>query len=101
MQVTLTIPDDLAAQLTAAGKDPARAALEGVAIEGYRSGQLSDGAVRRMLGFDTRLEVHAFLADHDIALNNSLEDWHHDKRVADGSASHAQQTAEREAVASR
>ncbi len=28
MQVTLTIPDELAAQLIAAGKDPASAALE-------------------------------------------------------------------------
>ncbi len=28
MQVTLTIPEELAAQLIAAGKDPSRAALE-------------------------------------------------------------------------
>jgi hypothetical protein len=28
MQVTLTIPDELAAELIASGKDPARAALE-------------------------------------------------------------------------
>jgi hypothetical protein len=32
MQVTLTIPDDLAAELIAAGKDPARAALESVTL---------------------------------------------------------------------
>jgi predicted transcriptional regulator len=31
MQVTLTIPDELAAQLIAAGKDPSRAALEALA----------------------------------------------------------------------
>jgi predicted transcriptional regulator len=32
MQVTIDIPDTLAAQLTAAGKDPARAALEALAV---------------------------------------------------------------------
>ncbi len=32
MQVSLDIPDTLAEQLRAAGKDPARAALEAVAI---------------------------------------------------------------------
>jgi hypothetical protein len=83
MQVTLDIPDTLAAQLTAAGKDPARAALEALAIEGYRNLQLSDAAVRRLLGFDTRLEVHAFLADHNVPLNYTLEDWQHDKQLAD------------------
>ncbi len=32
MQVTIDIPDTLAAQLTAAGKDPARAALEALTV---------------------------------------------------------------------
>ncbi len=32
MQVTLDIPDTLAAQLIAAGKDPARAALEALNV---------------------------------------------------------------------
>jgi hypothetical protein len=83
MQVTLEIPDTIAAQIVAAGKDPARAALEALALEGYRNRELSEGAVRRLLGFDTRLEVHAFLADHDVPLNYSFEDWQHDKQVAD------------------
>jgi len=32
MQVTLTIPDELAAQLIAAGKDPSRTALEALTL---------------------------------------------------------------------
>jgi hypothetical protein len=84
MRVTFDISDTLAAQWLTAGKDPGRAALEALAIEGYRSGQLSDVGVRRLLGFDTRLEVHAFLADHGVPLNYSLKDWQSDKRLADG-----------------
>ena len=36
MQVTLTIPDELAAQLIAAGKDPSRTALEALTAEYQR-----------------------------------------------------------------
>jgi predicted transcriptional regulator len=36
MQVTLTIPDELAAQLIAAGKDPSRTALEALTAEYHR-----------------------------------------------------------------
>jgi hypothetical protein len=50
MQVTLTIPDELAAQLTAAGEHPARAALEALAVEGYRTRRLTEADVKRMLG---------------------------------------------------
>jgi len=46
MQVTLTIPDELAAQLIAAGKDPSRAALEALAVEGYRTQRLSEKQTR-------------------------------------------------------
>jgi hypothetical protein len=86
MRVTLEIPDTFAAELNAAGKDPARLALEALAIEGYRNRQLSESAVRRLLGFETRLEVHAFLTENDVPFNYSLEDWEHDKRMADRNA---------------
>jgi hypothetical protein len=49
MQITLTIPDDLASQLIAAGKDPARSALEALAIEGYRTQSLTESDARQML----------------------------------------------------
>jgi len=87
MQVTFEIPDTFAAQLTAAGKNPARLALETLVIEGYRHRQLSESAVRRLLGFETRLEVHSFLTDNDVPFNYSLDDWEHDKRIADQNAS--------------
>jgi Uncharacterised protein family (UPF0175) len=74
MHVTLEIPDTFAANLTAVGKDPARIALEALAIEGYRHRQLSESAVRNLLGFENRSEVHTFLADNDVPFNYSIED---------------------------
>jgi hypothetical protein len=40
MQITLEIPDDLALPLLRPGQDPARAALEALAIEAYRNAAL-------------------------------------------------------------
>ncbi|MGH9607640.1 MAG: UPF0175 family protein [Terracidiphilus sp.] len=74
MQVTVNIPDELAAQIAAGGKDPARAALEALALEGYRSETLSEAEIRILLGFQTRLEVHAFLKEHGAWMHYSIQD---------------------------
>ena len=66
MTITVEIPEELAGQLIAAGQDPARAVLEAIALERYRSDRLSEAEVRRLLGFETRMEVHAFLKEHEI-----------------------------------
>jgi len=83
MQVTLTIPDELAAQLTAAGKDPARAALEALAVEGYRTQRLTEAEVKRMLGYGTRMQVHALLKEHDVYLNYTMEHLQQDIAASD------------------
>ena len=82
MQVTLTIPDTYAAQLLAAGKDPGQAALEALAVEGYRTQQLSEYEIRQMLGLDSRMEVHALLKEHGAFLHYSLDDLEHDRQTA-------------------
>jgi hypothetical protein len=61
MQITVQLPDDLA-QLP----DPARAALEAFAIEGYRSSALSSFQTRQLLGFETRFELDGFLKQHGV-----------------------------------
>jgi predicted HTH domain antitoxin len=73
MQVTLNIPDSLAAHLIDAGKDPSQAALEAVAVEGYRTGRLTESEVRQMLGYETRMQVHALLAEHNVDLHYTAE----------------------------
>lgn len=66
MQVTVEIPDDFARILAPQGQDPARATLEAVGIEGYRSGVLTAYQVRRLLGFETRYELDGFLKAHNV-----------------------------------
>jgi hypothetical protein len=74
MQINLEIPDEISATF---GSDPhsvRRAFLEGLALEGVRSGRLSRGQVRRLLGFETRYEVDGFLKDHGVPVEESLEE---------------------------
>jgi predicted HTH domain antitoxin len=78
MQVTFDIPDTLADQLLATGKDPARAALEALAMEGYRSRQLTEGQIKRMLGYGTRMQVHDLLSEHAVPLNYGVEEFNQD-----------------------
>jgi len=82
VQVTLEIPDDMAGRLAPLGQDPARAALEAVAIEGYRSGALSAYQTRRLLGFETRYELDGFLKAHNVWEHAyGLEDVEQDRRT--------------------
>jgi predicted HTH domain antitoxin len=78
MQVTFEIPDTIAAQLTAAGKDSARVALEALMIEGYRTRMLSEGQIKRILGYGTRMQVHALLKEHDVPLDYGVEELQQD-----------------------
>jgi predicted HTH domain antitoxin len=82
MEITFNIPDELARQVTSEGKDPARVALEALAIEGYRSELLSESAVRQMLGFETRMEVHDFLKQHGAYLHYDVSDLEQDRVTA-------------------
>src|SRR5271170_6066658 len=82
MQIAIEIPDNIAGVI-APEEDPARAALEALALEGYRSRRLGESAVRRLLGLQTRIEVHAFLKAHGVYLNYSMADLEHDMREAD------------------
>ena len=82
MEITLNIPDELARQVAPEGKDPARVALEALALEGYRAELLSESALRQMLGFQTRMEVHAFLKQHGVYLHYDVSDLEQDRATA-------------------
>jgi hypothetical protein len=47
-------------------------------VEGYRTQTLSAAQVRRMLGFQTRMEVDAFLKQHGVYRNYTEEDLDRD-----------------------
>ena len=82
MTITLNLPEDIARELSKQGEDVSRTALESLALEGYRSGRLSEEQVRRMLGFESRFQVHAFLKQHNTYLNYTLEDLEHDLEMS-------------------
>ena len=78
MDVQLQIPDDVARVIQSDQPDLSRAALEALALEGYRSVRLSEAQVRRMLGFRTRMQVHAFLKGQNVYLNYSNQELEND-----------------------
>ena len=78
MDITIHIPEDSARALGQDGGDLARRTLEALAIDGYRSGELTEEQVRRILGYATRMQVHEFLKAHDVYLNYGPEDLEQD-----------------------
>ena len=71
--VTIAIPDELSAAL-AAGQDLTRAAFEASALAAYRERKISAAQLRQLLGYETRMEVDAFLKSHGVELEYTLED---------------------------
>ena len=61
MEITVELPNDLAQHA-----DPAREAVEALAIAGYRSGKLTAFQASRLLGFSSRFEFEGFLKARDI-----------------------------------
>lgn len=66
MQVTVTIPDEFAQQVVPAGCDAAQLLLEESVAAAYRERRLTSEQVRRLLGFETRMEADAFLRRHEV-----------------------------------
>jgi hypothetical protein len=66
MLITLELPEDIAQGLRSTWNDLPRAALESLALEAYRSRALTAAQLRRLLGFETRMQVDAFLKGHEI-----------------------------------
>ena len=79
MQIALELPEDIARGLEAKWKDLPRAALESLALEGYRSHALTEEQIRRLLGYETRMEVHGFLKEHGVYLHYTLADLEQDR----------------------
>ena len=81
MSVTIELPEEIEQQLETEWGNLPRRALEAVALEGYRSGALTLAQLRRMLGFETRMEADAFLKQHGVYLEYSLEDLERDRET--------------------
>ncbi|HXB71645.1 MAG TPA: UPF0175 family protein [Candidatus Acidoferrales bacterium] len=77
MQITVTLPDDLAAPLLLPGQDPARTALEAIGLEAYRQHRISAYQLRTLLGIPSRYELDGFLKEHRVE-TYTAEDFEHD-----------------------
>lgn len=67
VEIVLTIPDDVAADLQNGGTRPlSRRALELIAVDGFKAGELSRVEVGRLLDFETPFDVNGFLKKHGV-----------------------------------
>lgn len=78
MNVNVEIPDELAKQLKGAGADLSRRVLETIALEEYKAERISKAQLRRVLGFETRLELDGFLKTHQVGPNVTIDDLRRD-----------------------
>ena len=78
MQVTVDLPDDISEALERRSPDLHRQTLEAIAIDGYRTGALTEYQIRRLLGFESRFQVHALLKEHGVALRYTAADVEED-----------------------
>jgi predicted HTH domain antitoxin len=81
MRVTIQLPEDISAALEEQWDDVPRRSLEAIAVEGYRTGALTESQVRRLLELDTRFQVHALLQEHHVPLRYAAEDLEDDLRA--------------------
>jgi len=73
MTVQLDLPDDVTAALEQRG-DVSRCVLEAIAVEGYRRRELTRSQVRRMLGFESSLQVDEFMSAAGVPFPYDTED---------------------------
>jgi predicted HTH domain antitoxin len=81
MKVTIDLPEDVSAALRDRWDDVPRRFLEAIAIEGYRTGALTEAQVRRLLRLESRFQVHALLKEHHVPLRYTEADLEEDLRT--------------------
>jgi hypothetical protein len=79
--VTIMLPDELLTALATSSSDLPRAVLEALVLDAFRTGKISSAQLRSLLGFQTPMQVDAFLAAHHVELEYSLEDLARDRET--------------------
>ena len=83
MQVTVDIPDALAAQLISAGQDLSRAVLEDALVQAYREERVSGEQLMKALGIATRYDLDAFLKARRVWIEYTPEQMAADQKFQD------------------
>lgn len=79
MEVTVHVPDDIAARLCAHSDDLSRRALEGLALQEYKNERISKAELRRLLGFGTRYRLDGFLKAHGVFEKYTMADFEQER----------------------
>lgn len=82
MQITVELPDDMARQMIPAGIDPARTALEDMAVEAYRAHRLTEHQLANLLGME-RYELDGFLKHRGVWLECTMDDLRQEVEVGE------------------
>ena len=80
MQIRIELPEDIAEGLESTWKDLPLRALESLGLEAYRSRALTAAQLGRLLVFETRMQVDAFLKEHEI-FDYSAADFEQDRET--------------------
>ena len=81
MEIAIHVPDDIAQRIQAQWEDIPRHVLESFVLDGFRARVLTTEDVRRLLGFETKFEVHDFLKAHEVPFY-TLADLEHDRETS-------------------
>lgn len=74
MDLIVPIPDDIVPRLNADRAGLERRAFEALVAEEYRLGHLHKPDLRRLLGFETSMEIDGFLKAHGVMYEYTMED---------------------------
>jgi hypothetical protein len=83
MTVTLDIPEDLSAALSARMGNLNRAAMEALAAQAYAAACFSVEQVRRLLGLESKWDAIEVLSRHSVWPGHSADEIVADARVAE------------------
>ena len=78
MEISISVPDDVADRLHAKWNDLPRHVLEALVADAYRQGVLTAAEVRRILGLASRYDTDAFLKEAGADLDYTWQDLEED-----------------------
>ena len=80
MELTVQIPDDIAARMKQSGGDLSRRALESLALEELKAGRITEPELCRMLDL-ARVEIDGFLKAHGVYQDYTVEDFERERQA--------------------
>jgi Uncharacterised protein family (UPF0175) len=83
MRIWVDLPETLAERLRASGQDPSAAALEALAIDSYRVGQLTAHELCEVLGIPSRTALDGLLKAHGVPLEYTIDEFEAEREAID------------------